>query len=78
MLEDALSTFGWFSGNKVLNAKNVARDLSAISRVAPGVPIVPNRPQRSIEYMTDVVSGEEEPTGPVDFTRGVVSGQKRR
>ncbi len=40
-----------------------------------GLPI--NRPLRSVRYLTDVATGDEEPTGPLDAASGVVYGKRR-
>lgn len=56
--------------------KRAVKDtLSAISIIS-GVPVVPI--SRPVNYMIDVESGKAKPTGPIDFTRGLVTGKSPR
>jgi len=56
------------------NAKAGARDLLTILGIASGLPLGPLA--KPIGYGIDVSKGKARPTGPIDFTRGLVTGRK--
>jgi hypothetical protein len=54
------------------------RDVLTLLGLATGLPLKPVA--NPINYLSAVSSGEAQPTGPIDFARGLVSGKtgKRR
>lgn len=54
-------------------AKKAVKDSLLLLGVLTGLPAAPLG--RPIGYMLDVESGKAEPTGPIDFTRGLITGQ---
>jgi hypothetical protein len=60
------------SGEEV-SSKKVAKDLLTLLGLMSGLPLAPLA--KPIGYLSDVSEGKAEPTGPVDFTRGVLTGK---
>ena len=54
------------------SSKKVVKDALMLVGVAASLPVGPLG--KPVGYMMDVESGKAEPTGPVDFTRGLVTG----
>lgn len=57
-----------------INKKKAIRDSFTLFSLFTGVPITPL--SKPIGYLSDVSEGEANPTGPIDFTRGLVTGRK--
>ena len=57
-----------------VNKKRAIRDSFTLFSLFTGVPITPL--SKPIGYLIDVSEGEANPTGPIDFTRGLVTGRK--
>ena len=55
------------------NNKKLTGDVLTLLGTFTGLPVAPVR--KPINYLTDVSTGEAEPTGPIDFTRGLVTGR---
>jgi hypothetical protein len=53
--------------------KEDVRDVFTLLGLMSGVPVLPF--SRPISYLIDVESGDAEPTGPIDFTRGLITGR---
>jgi len=53
--------------------KKAARDLLTALSLATGLPLSPLA--RPIGYLSDVSEGKADPSGPVDFTRGLITGK---
>lgn len=49
--------------------------LIEVSNAMPYTPVIPIRPVKSVGYVVHAVEGKIEPTGPVDFIRGTVTGR---
>ncbi len=49
--------------------------LIEVSNAMPYTPVIPIRPVKSVGYVVHAVEGKIEPTGPVDFVRGAVTGR---
>lgn len=60
-----------FEGEEWKN-KNT-RDVLNLMSLVTGVPVTPIA--KPINYLRDVSSGKAQPTGPIDFTRGLVTGK---
>ena len=58
--------------NKSQKAGKAIRDVGTLLAVL-GVPIFPVTDRAA--YLTDVATGKAHPTGPIDFTRGVLTGK---
>ena len=56
-----------------LNKKVAARDTLSAIGLLTGFPVLPL--SRPIGYVVDVNEGDAEPTGPIDFTRGLITGR---
>ena len=50
------------------------KDIFTTIGIFTGVPVAPLA--KPVGYLSDVAQGEAEPTGPVDFTRGLVTGRR--
>ena len=59
--------------DKRKSSKAVKDTLTALGLLT-GLPVAPLA--RPIGYATDVATGQAKPTGPIDFTRGLVTGKK--
>ena len=55
------------------NNKKLTGDVLTLLGTFTGLPVAPVR--KPINYLTDVSTGEAQPTGPIDFTRGLVTGR---
>ena len=55
--------------------KQIRDTLTALSMFT-GVPVAPLA--KPISYMNDYKSGKARPTGPIDFTRGLITGKPGR
>jgi hypothetical protein len=55
------------------NNKKLTSDVLTFIGTFTGLPAAPLK--KPINYLTDVSSGEAEPTGPIDFARGLVTGK---
>jgi hypothetical protein len=53
--------------------KKAVRDVMSAIGLLSGIPTGPI--QRPLSYLVDVSEGEADPTGPIDFTRGLVTGK---
>jgi hypothetical protein len=53
--------------------KKAIRDTLTLLGLLTGVPVAPL--SRPLGYLSDVSEGKAEPTGPVDFARGLVTGK---
>lgn len=53
---------------------NAIRSAFTAVGLASGLPLTPVA--KPLVYLSDVAEGEADPTGPVDFTRGLVTGKK--
>lgn len=53
--------------------KKAVRDVMSAIGLLSGIPTGPV--QRPLSYLVDVSEGEADPTGPIDFTRGLVTGK---
>lgn len=58
---------------KEVNKKKATRDALTAINLATGLPVAPL--SRPIGYLMDVESGKAKPTGPIDFTRGLITGK---
>jgi hypothetical protein len=56
-----------------VNEKKVAKDVLMLMGVATNLPLAPLG--KPLGYMIDVEQGKARPSGPIDFTRGLISGQ---
>jgi hypothetical protein len=56
-----------------VNEKKVLKDVLMLTGIASNLPIAPLG--KPLGYLMDVESGKARPSGPVDFARGLVSGQ---
>ena len=55
------------------NQNRATRDLLTLLGMTTGVPFLPVA--KPIVYLNDVNNGDADPTGPVDFTRGLITGK---
>ena len=53
--------------------KNTVRDSLTLLSLMSGIPILPAA--KPIGYLMDVENGNAQPTGPIDYTRGLVTGR---
>ena len=58
---------------KANSEKKAVRDVLLLMGVATGLPLAPLA--KPIRYSLDVRSGKAEPSGPIDFTRGLITGR---
>jgi Large polyvalent protein associated domain 22 len=58
---------------KANSEKKAIRDVLLLMGVATGLPLAPL--SKPIGYSLDVRSGKAEPSGPIDFTRGLITGR---
>lgn len=56
-----------------INSRQAVRDVLITLGMATALPLAPLA--KPISYLMDVESGEAEPTGPLDFTRGLITGR---
>lgn len=56
-----------------VNEKKVAKDVLMLMGVATNLPLAPLG--KPLGYLIDVEQGKARPSGPIDFTRGLISGQ---
>jgi hypothetical protein len=63
----------FISGGESFKKANVRDGLTALG-IVTGLPLRPFA--KPVTYLKDVKSGKANPTGPIDFTRGVVTGKK--
>jgi hypothetical protein len=54
--------------------KKAVKDTLSLITLMTGVPVVPL--SKPIGYMLDVSEGNARPTGPIDYTRGLITGKK--
>lgn len=59
-------------GEDEVNAKRLTKDALSTIGLLSGLPV--GAAGRPIGYLMDVEEGSKEPTGPIDFTRGLISG----
>ena len=63
-----------FGSDKDITERVKSRELLTVISVVTGFPVAPlSKPFR---YVMAVESGEAQPTGPIDYTRGLVTGKK--
>jgi hypothetical protein len=55
------------------NEKKITKDALTLLGVITGLPTGPVG--KPVGYLMDVQSGKAEPTGPIDFTRGLMTGK---
>ena len=56
------------------NQKKIVKDVLFLMGVATSLPVGPVG--KPVGYLIDVNDGKADPTGPIDFTRGLVTGKK--
>jgi hypothetical protein len=55
------------------NRKAMVSDLFTLVGMATSLPIAPLA--KPVNYISDIKEGKAKPTGPIDFTRGFITGQ---
>lgn len=77
VLESGLRTpfhaYNLLSEEGNVNERQVTRDFLTLISATTGVPVMPLA--RPINYLRDVSEGRANPSGPIDFTRGLISGK---
>jgi hypothetical protein len=59
--------------NDIDNEKKLTKDVLTLIGLMSSLPIGPIG--KPVGYLMDVESGKAQPTGPVDFTRGLITGK---
>jgi hypothetical protein len=59
---------------RTVNEKKLTKDALMLLGICSSLPVGPIG--RPAGYLIDVAEGEANPTGPIDFTRGLISGKK--